>query len=72
MLQWPIPKDVEGLRDFLGLIVYYKSFVKGYGATAKPLTDANKKDGFKWGPAAKEKPLKTQDSNDYSANLCYS
>ncbi|CAM8951329.1 unnamed protein product [Rhodiola kirilowii] len=35
----PPPKDVKGIRSFLGHAGFYKRFIKDFSKTAKPLTD---------------------------------
>lgn len=48
MQGWPIPTNIKQLWGFLGLMGYYRRFVKGYELLSKPLTDLLRKDNFGW------------------------
>jgi hypothetical protein len=52
MLHWPAPTSFTELRAFLGLIGYYRRFVKGYGILTKPLTNLLKLKDFSWSNVA--------------------
>ena len=43
ILEWESPTKVTELRSFLGLVNYYRRFIKSYSAIAAPLTDLLKK-----------------------------
>jgi len=49
--EWEPPTKVHELRSFLGLVNYYRRFIKGYSARAAPLTDLLKKNRpWEWSP----------------------
>ena len=49
ILDWPEPKNIKGVRSFLGLANFYQRFIKDYVCIACPLHDLTKKEEpFRW------------------------
>jgi len=47
--KFPVPKDVHGVRRFLGLTGFFRRFVQNYATLAEPLSRLTKKDVvFEW------------------------
>ncbi|XP_042968946.1 uncharacterized protein LOC122301604 [Carya illinoinensis] len=53
--KWDPPTKVTELRSFLGLVNYYRRFIKGYSTRASPLTDLLKKNrAWEWSSRCQE------------------
>ena len=56
---WPVPKDVTNVRSFMGIIGYYRSFIKGFSRIANPITSLQKKGKkFDWNQKCEKTVLK--------------
>ncbi|KAJ3642034.1 hypothetical protein Zmor_024854 [Zophobas morio] len=50
VIEYPVPKNAKQIKQFLGLIGYYKNFIEDLSKIAKPLTSLLKKEvPFIWG-----------------------
>jgi hypothetical protein len=52
ILDWPTPKTLTELKEFLGICCYYRRFVKGFSQLCAPLIDLTRKCAFKWNQEA--------------------
>ena len=51
MADWPTPKSTAHVRSFLGLVNYYRRFIRDFARIALPLTKLTGKEvPFEWGP----------------------
>eukprot|EP00833_Pecoramyces_ruminatium_P016170 jgi/Orpsp1_1/1190202/evm.model.d7180000077406.1 len=47
--EWPKPQNIKQMQSFLGFCNYYRNFIHGFSAVAKPLTRmTSKKEKFEW------------------------
>jgi hypothetical protein len=48
-------KDVTEIRSFMGLVRYYRRYIKGFSNIASPITSLQKKGvKFEWTPKCEE------------------
>ena len=49
VMSWERPKSVFEIRSFLGLVGYYKRFIKDFSQLAAPMTRLTRKEvNFEW------------------------
>jgi hypothetical protein len=55
ILDWKAPKDVRGIKSFIGMAEYYRCFIEGFFKIARPMTALLAKIvEFKWTLACQE------------------
>jgi hypothetical protein len=55
ILNWKAPKDVWGIKSFIGMVGYYRCFIEGFSKIARPMTTLlAKKVKLKWAPVCQE------------------
>jgi hypothetical protein len=55
ILDWKAPKDVRGIKSFIGMVGYYRRFIEGFSKIYRPMTALlAKKVEFKWTPTCQE------------------
>jgi hypothetical protein len=55
IMEWSVPTTVTEIRSFLGLVGYYRRFIKGFSKIAKPMTSLLEKGReFKWDEKCQE------------------
>jgi hypothetical protein len=57
ILDWKTPRDVRGIKSFIGMVGYYQRFIEGFSKIAPMTSLLAKKVEFKWTQSAKS-PLK--------------
>jgi hypothetical protein len=51
ILDWKAPKDVQGIKSFIGMAGYYRRFIEVFSKIVRPITVLlAKKVEFKWTP----------------------
>jgi len=55
ILDWKAPRDVRGIKSFIGMTGYYRCFIESFFKIARPMTALlAKKVEFKWTPKCQE------------------
>jgi hypothetical protein len=55
ILDWKAPKDVRGIKSFIGMVGYYRHFIESFSKIVRPMAALSaKKVEFKWTPACQE------------------
>jgi len=68
----PVPRNIRGIRQFLGICNYYRRFVKGFSEIATPINNLLKAgETFKWTPECQKSFEKLKETLMQSPLLIY-
>jgi hypothetical protein len=59
IMDWPTPKDVYDIRSFMGLVGYYRRFIKGFSRIGCPITSLQKRELNSFGHQNVKKEFKS-------------
>ena len=63
VMEFVPPRNIRGIRQFLGLCSWFRKFIPRFSQVAKPLTELTKKDKpWSWSPACQEAFEKLQEA----------
>ncbi|KRX51502.1 Retrovirus-related Pol polyprotein from transposon, partial [Trichinella sp. T9] len=70
--EWPTPRCVREVRQFLGLASYYRRFVRNFAGVANPLHALTRKgEKWRWGPKEEEAFARLKDALVSPPILCH-
>jgi hypothetical protein len=58
IIDWKAPRDVWGIKSFIGMAGYYRRFIEGFFKIARPMTTLLAKKVESSGPQSVKSPLK--------------
>jgi hypothetical protein len=63
IMEWPVPKDLEDIRSFMGITRYYRRFIEGFSKIAYPIMSLQKKGTkFNWSQKCQDNFNKIKES----------
>lgn len=71
ILDWPDPKSVHHVRQFIGLANFYRRFIKNYAQIIRPISDIIRKNSFIWDTDQENSFSKLKEALTSAPVLCH-